>query len=283
LICPEVKAMKLIIVPLALMTFFMTGCGGPTEPISLYWRPIALLPASDYYNGIYFTDQKHGWVIGNSGKVFRTTDGGENWQLRVTGSTQDFHCVAFIDDHNGWIGGKGNTILHTTDAGDSWSLQYAANDTLRRFLSMSIVDSQTGWVASNFGEILHTSDAGQFWEVQQSGTQWALTSVHFIDQRSGWAVATNKIVLRTTDGGTHWNTQISLSPSAIICTDIKFVDEQRGWITTSVAASSSIQSGSPPPLFRRRRNHVDATSRNPIVVADVDVLRRRNPRLDYRR
>jgi photosystem II stability/assembly factor-like uncharacterized protein len=33
--------------------------------------------------------------------------------------------------------------------------------------------------------------------------------------------------------------------SPIMCTDLAFIDKQRGWITTTVAASSSIQTGSP--------------------------------------
>ena len=35
---------------------------------------------------IHFADTKTGWVIGDSGTILRTTDGGENWALAKTGT-----------------------------------------------------------------------------------------------------------------------------------------------------------------------------------------------------
>jgi photosystem II stability/assembly factor-like uncharacterized protein len=61
----------------------------------------------------------------------------------------------------------------------------------------------------------------------------------------GWAVATNRIVLRTNDGGAHWSTQELPYPSPSIFTDIYFADEHVGWIATNLAASSSMEDGSP--------------------------------------
>ncbi len=224
----------------------MFGCRGPIEPISLQWHSIAQLPKIAYYHQILFTNEHSGWVVGDSGVVLRTLDGGMNWQFVSIGSRQDFRCLVFVDERNGWFAGKGLSIFHTIDAGNSWSRQYVVTDSARRFLSMSFIDTRTGWIVSNIGEILHTTDAGNSWSFQYSSAPLAFTSVHFVNATHGWASSPNQIIVKTTDGGTNWETIDSFTPhSSSWCTDIKFIDEQRGWVATTVAPSSSIQSGSP--------------------------------------
>ena len=41
------------------------------------WEGIHL--GSSDYNIIKFVDYSTGWIIGNNGNIFRTTDGGESW------------------------------------------------------------------------------------------------------------------------------------------------------------------------------------------------------------
>jgi photosystem II stability/assembly factor-like uncharacterized protein len=237
--------MKIFIVLSIATVMISGGCSNPAEPLTGKWTPVALLPPGSYYHEILFTNPSNGWVVGSSGRILHTSNAGDNWEIVESGTLQDLHCVAFVGDLTGWIGGRKNTILHTTDAGISWVVQNVVTDTLHGISSMCFVDAQTGWAVSNFGEILHTTDAGKAWSFQQSGTQWALTSVHFANATLGWAVSPNQIVCRTSDGGEHWESLQISSSSPGWYTDIKFIDEQRGWIATTVALSSSIQPGSP--------------------------------------
>jgi photosystem II stability/assembly factor-like uncharacterized protein len=222
------------------------GCRNPAAPISGHWQQVAQLPQDVYYNKILFTTTSSGWVIGNSGKLLHTSDAGANWQVIQSGSTRDFHSIAFVGEQNGWIGGEGAVILHTTDGGVTWSQQPTLRDTSRRFLSMCFVNAQTGWVVSNYGEILHTTDSGNVWSFQTSTGQLALVAVDFVNTLCGWACTPTHTILRTTDGGTHWDTtDCSATMSSSWSTDIRFADEQRGWIATTVSLSSSIQTGAP--------------------------------------
>ncbi len=238
--------MRLAVSLLLLLFSLLIGCRNSTEPRAGHWVPVAQLPNDGSYTKISFTNQQNGWVVGRSGRTLHTTNGGYNWQTLQIGTTRDLHALSFVDDQTGWVAGQSNTIVRTTDGGHSWQLQSLASDTTHRLLAISFVDSQYGWVVSNYGEIFHTTDGGTSWSGQQSGTQWGLTAVHFIDNSIGWACATNQIGLRTVDAGLNWET-MNLFPSSSpgLCTDIKFIDEHRGWIATTVLASSSIQTGSP--------------------------------------
>ena len=69
---------------------------------------------------VYFTDSNNGWVVGKSGLILHTTDGGVTWNSQVSGTTQWLHSVFFIDSNNGWIVGKLGTILRYN--GSSWSM-----------------------------------------------------------------------------------------------------------------------------------------------------------------
>ena len=220
----------------------LVSCESPntvvTEPREGRWEVVREPDASLYYHDVMFVNQLEGWIVGDSGTVLHTSNGGTRWERQTTGLVQSLSCVYFVDSKAGWVAGKGATVLHTTDGGRNWGTQNTGIDSSRTFLSMSFTDRQTGWIASNYGEIIHTTDAGTTWPAQQSGTSWAVTSIQFINETHGWAVATNRIALTTSDGGTHWNSQeLSFFPAGVF-SHVHFVDAQRGWIATISVSST---------------------------------------------
>src|SRR5262245_4268171 len=68
-------------------------------------------------------DPDDGWVVGASGAVYRTSDGGRHWQLQPAPTTQNLFGVSFSDVRNGWAVGRSGTIIHTTDGGAHWRTQ----------------------------------------------------------------------------------------------------------------------------------------------------------------
>lgn len=79
---------------------------------------------------IQFIDLNNGWVVGENGKIFKTSNGGNNWSA-ITNSGLTFNhyskCLFFLDQNNGWIGshenGSNPIIIHTIDGGASWTTQ----------------------------------------------------------------------------------------------------------------------------------------------------------------
>ena len=67
-----------------------------------------------------FTDVSNGTVVGFSGTILRTTDGGGTWVARSSGTTKHLRDVSFADVNNGTAVGNSGTIVRTTDGGATW-------------------------------------------------------------------------------------------------------------------------------------------------------------------
>lgn len=63
-----------------------------------------------------------GIIVGASGTVLKTTDGGGSWDLINAGYSNDFNAVRLIDNDRIIIGGDGGLILHSADGGTTWEV-----------------------------------------------------------------------------------------------------------------------------------------------------------------
>lgn len=103
----------------------------------LHGNQVGLLPVNDrhllvspgHLNDIAFADLKNGVAIGNQGLIWRTSDGGRQWNAVRTDWSGDLHSVVFADAKNGWIvGGRAlpirglheGVVLRTQDGGVTW-------------------------------------------------------------------------------------------------------------------------------------------------------------------
>ena len=62
-------------------------------------------------------------LVGEAGTILRTTDGGTNWILQTSGTTEILKSVFFTDADTGTAVGYGATILRTTNGGTNWFSQ----------------------------------------------------------------------------------------------------------------------------------------------------------------
>jgi len=127
-----------------------------------------------YINDVFFPVQNHGWVVGESGTILKTTNGGDNWIPQSSGTTNDLKSVFFIYP-SGWAVGEGGTILKTTNAGINWIPQ--SSGTTQDLRSVYFDDHYNGTVVGNSGIILNTTNGGTNWTPQISGSLISLLSV----------------------------------------------------------------------------------------------------------
>jgi photosystem II stability/assembly factor-like uncharacterized protein len=119
--------------------------------------------AAGGYNAMYFPDLNNGWIVGDSGKVLKTVDGGTNWNyVTNSGINQNDRSktVFFLDANNGWISTKNvsgdGIIQHTTDGGASWTSQgtpLVDPQGGNAIFSIYFVDAQNGWLTADKGKI----------------------------------------------------------------------------------------------------------------------------------
>ena len=55
--------------------------------------------------------------------VIRTTNGGENWIVQASGTSDTLYGVSFTDANTGTAVGKNGTIIRTTNGGENWYYQ----------------------------------------------------------------------------------------------------------------------------------------------------------------
>jgi photosystem II stability/assembly factor-like uncharacterized protein len=117
------------------------------------------------YNAMYFSDVNNGWIVGDIGKVLKTTDGGANWNI-ITNSgvnpAERSKAVFFLDANVGWISSKANDIWqtpilqHTTDGGITWvtlTTPWGSQTGSNAIFSIYFVNEQTGWITGDWGSI----------------------------------------------------------------------------------------------------------------------------------
>jgi photosystem II stability/assembly factor-like uncharacterized protein len=104
------------------------------------------------YNEMYFSNVNNGWIVGDNGKVLKTTDGGANWNyVTNSGINPDERSkdVFFLDANTGWISSKDNAgyafLQHTTDGGASWT-RHGTFPGYGSIFSIYFYDAQNGWV-----------------------------------------------------------------------------------------------------------------------------------------
>lgn len=74
------------------------------------------------YNDILFLNDQKGWVVGDSGLLGHTEDGGEYWTRQTNPDPNSLYRVFFLNENVGWTIGTQGTILETTNSGDTWVL-----------------------------------------------------------------------------------------------------------------------------------------------------------------
>ncbi len=207
----------------------------PISVFALGWNLQYQEPGHHTLYSVKFVDTNYGWVVGDSGIVLHTANGGGDWEYQASPTSHVLRSVAFVDASYGFAVGDTGTIIATTNGGVNWTNQ--TSNTIQMLRSVSFVNASRGWAVGDSGMILCTSDGGENWLPQTSGTPYALNSVCFVDVNNGWVVGgyfvypdtsnIHSIILHSSDGGISWISQNSGTISPLY--GVTFVDPNRGW------------------------------------------------------
>ncbi|MFZ1323505.1 MAG: YCF48-related protein [Ignavibacteria bacterium] len=161
---------------------------------------------------IYFKDINTGVFCG-TGRVFKSTDGGENWfDTHVTnpGSFPMFRKLAVANNRDVWVSGLDAIIYRSTDFCEKWQ----AIDTLNSGIGIVALDFRNkniGYIGGGSNKIFKTIDGGYSWSVQISSPNNSafVGSIKFVNDSIGWYCGGIGNVYKTLNGG---------SPTSIIST-----------------------------------------------------------------
>lgn len=177
---------------------------------------------------IYFLDVNTGFICGDNGRLYRTVNGGQDWDPINTGVTVILNQVSFLNENFGLLVGNNRTILKSTDSGLNWYNILNINSTLN-FLSAKILNTNY-IIASGTESSLYTStNSGNHWDTLSFGMPNPLLTIEFINENTGWVSGCCGMFLKTTNAGNNWTPEVYLTPGYSIYS-MKFVNENMGWI-----------------------------------------------------
>ena len=165
---------------------------------------------------IEFVDENTGWIVGEFGKILKTTDGGATWkeqqQSLVGGEIVDalglptFFGAHFIDAQNGYAAGLDGKIARTVNGGDTWIFDDVGVELTVPLFEVETFKDGSGWAVGSAGEVLRKAGLDEDWQLADLGMRvfsW-LRKVSFSDENHGWIVGGFGLILRTKDGGKTW-------------------------------------------------------------------------------
>ena len=193
-------------------------------------------------------------------RVYRTTDGGENWKLVYEQKTRGvfFDAIAFWDHNHGIVVSDpvdGHFALFTTeDGGATWKQipqesipaalpnegAFAASNSCLTVEGTSNVWFVTG--GTNVARVFRSNDRGKSWQVSETpmhpgNASSGLFSIAFRDAKNGIAVggdyahpsdSPGPVILLTADGGTTWNAGPATDPPGLFLSSVTYKPDRTG-------------------------------------------------------
>jgi photosystem II stability/assembly factor-like uncharacterized protein len=170
-----------------------------------------------------FVSANEGWVVGDLGRVYKTTDGGASWLRQEPAGRDPMLGIGCLDGKQAWLSSIAGRIYKTSDGGGTWQLQQTPAK--RNLFKVEFATPQRGTAVGDFGTIVHTEDGGATWReinlpedfklpdsALDSGVlpnDALLYGLSFVDADHGWISGEFGTILATTDGGTTWKQQKS--------------------------------------------------------------------------
>jgi photosystem II stability/assembly factor-like uncharacterized protein len=180
---------------------------------------VIMLPSiSNEVSDLLFTSPRTGWLIGDWWYLYRTTDGGNNWEkiwmderLRNAQKPTRLNSICFADEEHGWVAGASGLIYNTEDGGKTWRKQKSgANIDLKK---IQFVDASHGWAIGNNSGLdadsilIATSNGGLNWNTLLKGSVLTVKDLKFVSTDKGWGINQRGDILYTSNGGRTWLTQ----------------------------------------------------------------------------
>ena len=146
------------------------------------------------------------WAAGTGGRIIRSEDGGESWQLQSSHTTNNLQDIAAWDEHSAVVAGDEGTVLTTRDGGQNWT---RAEVPLREFgeqLLQAHAEHGTdrAWISGTYGTLFRSMDRGATWQMVHPEMDVAWNDVTVASDGTVWIVGEFGSMRRSNDGGETW-------------------------------------------------------------------------------
>lgn len=168
-----------------------------------------------------------GWVVGVSGVILRTSNGGTNWISVTSPTNRTLNSVYCINSSTVLAGGSDGIFIKTTNNGGEWTANFIGSFDI---YSIHFINSTTGFMSGESGLISKTTNAGQSWESLFTNSLDNY-GCYFVNSTTGYTCGPlintqTSSVKRTTNGGAVWEQKVNVFG---VLSSITFYGNQKGW------------------------------------------------------
>jgi len=215
-------------------------------------------------NAIHMLNENEGYAGGASGFIYKTTNGGENWDFYGT-MVANLADISFPPTGNtGYCCGINGNIWSIDSTGVTKMISgvpdtqtgicFPANSSYGKVCGGSIIltytngiwggeinsypsggynaiymmDTLYGWSVGDGGIIIYTED-GVNWFEQTNPSGNSLFDVYFLDINSGWAIGSGGSINHTNNGGESWN-DVGVGLTSNSLTGVHFTSPTNGYV-----------------------------------------------------
>ena len=179
------------------------------------------------HQSITFVNNNTGYLCGDSGRIFISTNSGNNWVSQSSGTIKNLTSINFYNTSTGIATGYGKTLLKTTNSGGNWfsiaNLIWEVD-----FLSSKIINAESYYVSGTDSYIIRTTNGGANWISYTHGEVNPLFTVEFINENTGFATGCCGMFMVTTNSGVNWSENFYLS-LGFTFHSLKFSDQTTGF------------------------------------------------------
>ncbi|MFZ1323518.1 MAG: T9SS type A sorting domain-containing protein [Ignavibacteria bacterium] len=232
---------------LILTLIIFSICSDITHSQTLQWKALPNSPSStSRFEDMYFINENTGWIVHYDGRVFRTTNAGQNWTLSQNIPLN--RSVGFFNSQNGLIGtlDSARPLYRTTNNGANWiQITNIADPKPKGICGISIINENEAVACGRYfndARAFKTTDKGISWINIFNDTSKARTLIdtYFWNADTGLIVGGYNtsayyngvaVVLRTTNGGITWTTVHKTNRIGEWCWKICFYTPLKGVIS----------------------------------------------------
>lgn len=228
------------------------------------WTKLKTEPFRGKQDDVFFITPEIGWYVNGSGKIYKSTDGGASWTLKLDKPGTYFRAIGFVNERRGFAGNIGTDyfpnvtdtipLYETMDGGETWKPVTNIKGTIKGICAIDIVrkpfinagnlDYKTyiyaGGRVGGPTHLLKFEDGGATWQmIDLSKYAKMILDIKFFDSKNGIISAasdadvqkSNALILMTNDGGKTWKKKYQSSRPYEITWKSSFPTRKVGYVT----------------------------------------------------
>jgi photosystem II stability/assembly factor-like uncharacterized protein len=167
------------------------------------------------------------WAVGRGGRIIRTQDSGQHWDIQTVPVLSHLQSIAAWDEETAVVVGDRGVALLTEDGGNHWrQLTLPIRDFGEQLLKVITVGDKEAWLVGQMGTVMYSQDRGHSWSMRHEEQDIAFNGLTVTPSGTLWLVGEFGQIKKSTDQGMHW--QEIESPTQTSLMAVAFADDNLG-------------------------------------------------------